>query len=637
MLLFVDTTIKSSIFCVRNLEMSEIFSNFVPDLSKRIMSFLHIKYLKLLIISVLTQTFAVALLTSCSDGSETLELEVIYTTDVHGSLLPYDFLKQHAEESSMAKVSSFLQQERATMGDNIILLDNGDMLQGDPSMYYFNYEAIREVHLAARIYNYLGYDAVNIGNHDFESGEIIYRDHLPKQMDAQLLGANCIDIRTGQPMFKPYTIVRKGNFKIAILGITTPDVTQWLPKQMYPHLRFETMTETAQMWVRRIRSHEDPDLLIVMFHAGDENPERTTSHGEKILDGVSAVLDAVDGIDIALIGHDHEIRTDVIVTRHGNQIPVLQPAPHAQQIGAIKVTLTRKLGRNTDVKFSDERLIDTRELEQDDDFYNNFEDAIVNINKYLDKPLGQLNEDLDGVSSLVNQSSLMDFIHEVQLNTAKADISFASALSVFDTIRSGDVTMRQLFRMYKYENQIDKFWMLGKEVKQFLEWGAGQQYNQMKNEDDYVLSFQRDSLGNPIMTNFGPKLATPQYNFTSAAGIDYTIDISKPTGSRVTIHSMADGSKFDPEHRYIVVMSSYQASGGGGFISGGLGWNAEEVRYHTISETSKDIRHYIARYIVRQNGIVQIGDNGHWNVVPANWVSKNKKRDIEMLLPYIRK
>lgn len=601
------------------------------------MSFRYIAFLKVLIISVLTHIIAVALLTSCSDDGETLELEVIYTTDVHGSLLPYDFLKQHAEESSMAKVSSFIQQKRAEMGENVILLDNGDMLQGDPSMYYFNYEAIREEHLAARIYNYLGYDAVNMGNHDFESGEIIYRDHLPKQMEAPLLGANCIDIRTGQPMFKPYTILQKGNFKIAILGITTPDVTQWLPKQMYPHLRFETMTETAQMWVRRIRSHENPDMLIVMFHAGAENPERITSHGEKIRDGVNAVLDAVEGIDLALIGHDHEIRADLTVTRNGDQIPILQPAPHAQQVGSIKVTLTRKLGRQTEVTFNDGLLVDTRDLELDNAFCHDFEDAITDINHYLDKPLGQLNEDLDGASSLIDQSSLMDFIHEVQLNTAKADISFASALSVFDTIRNGDVTMRQLFRMYKYENQIDKFWMLGKEVKQFLEWGAGQQYNQMKNEDDYILSFQRDSLGNPVMTNFGPKLATPQYNFTSAAGINYTVDISKPAGSRITIHSMADGSKFDPEHRYIVVMSSYQASGGGGFISKGLGWNAEEVRYHTISETSKDIRYYIARYITRQNGIVHIGDNGHWEVIPANWVSKNKQRDIEMLVPYIRK
>lgn len=601
------------------------------------MSFRYNSFLTLLILSVLVHTMAVPLFTSCTDEGETMELEIIYTTDVHGSLLPYDFLKQKPEESSMAKVSSFVNQERSAMGENIILLDNGDMLQGDPSMYYFNYEAIREVHLAARVYNYLGYDAVNIGNHDFESGEIIYRDHLPKQMEASLLGANCIDIRTGQPMFKPYTILQRGNFKIAVLGITTPDVTQWLPKQMYPHLRFETMTETAQMWVSRIRSHEDPDMLIVLFHAGAENPERTTSHGDKIQDGVTAVLNTVDGIDMALIGHDHEIRSEEFITHQGNRIPVLQPAPHAMQVGTIKVTMTRKLGRQTEIKFSDQRLIDTRDMELDTDFCQNFEDAITDINHYLDKPLGQLSEDLDGASSLISQSTLMDFIHDVQLNTAKAEISFASALSVFETIQRGDLTMRQLFRMYRFENQIDKFWMLGKDVKQFLEWGAGQQYNQMKNADDYILSFQRDSVGKPIMTNFGPKLATPQYNFTSAAGINYTVDISKPAGNRITIHSMADGTKFDPEHRYIVVMSSYQASGGGGFIDKGLEWNTEEVRYHTISETSKDIRYYIARHIVQHDGIVSIGDNGHWNVEPSAWIERNRQRDIEMLLPYIKK
>lgn len=591
------------------------------------------------IYSILAVTIiaSVSLFSSCIDDGETMELEIVYTTDVHGSLLPYDFLKQKAEEASMAKVSSYIKQQRLEMDDRLILLDNGDMLQGDPSMYYFNYEAIREEHLAARIYNYLGYDAVNLGNHDFESSETIYRDHLPKQMHAPLLGANCIDTRTGQPMFKPYTILQKGTFKIAILGITTPDVTQWLPKQMYPHLRFETMTETAEMWVSRIRSHENPDLLIVMFHAGAENPERTTKHGEVIYDGVSAVLDKVEGIDLALIGHDHEVRANIETTHNGNRIPVLQPAPHAQQVGTIKVALTRKMGRKTQIKFSNQELIDTRTLNLDPDFCHQFNDAETDINHYLDKSLGQLHTELDGTSSLIGQSSLMDFIHDVQLKTANADISFASALSIFDTIPSGDITMRQLFRMYKFENQIDKFWMLGSEVVKFLEWGVGQQYNHMKNEDDYVLSFQRDSLGQPVMTQFGPKLATPQYNFTSAAGINYTVDVSKPAGHRISVHSMADGTPFDPDHRYIVVLSSYQASGGGGFISKGLGWNAEEVRYHTISETSKDIRYYIARHILRKNGIVEISDNGHWNVVPTDWVSKNKQRDIEMLLPYIRK
>lgn len=589
---------------------------------------------------VLAATIAVIpafFMPSCFGDGETMELEIVYTTDVHGSLLPYDFLKQRPEESSMANIATFIYQERAELGDKVILLDNGDMLQGDPSMYYFNYEAIREEHLAAKIYNYLGYDAVNIGNHDFESGETIYLDHLPKQMHSPLLGANCIDTRTNQPIFKPYTVIQKGNFKVAILGITTPDVVQWLPKQMYPHLKFDTMTETAEMWVNRIRSHENPDLLIVMFHAGSENPERLSSRGEKIKDGVEQVLKTVSGIDLALIGHDHESIVKEFKTLEGDIIPVMQPSPHAQQVGAIKVRLNRKFGRETKLEFYEERLIDSKNLDADQKFCDDFRQAVTDINSYLDKPLGHLPSDLDGTSSLVVQSSLMDFIHDVQLNTAKADISFASALSVFDTIPSGNITMRQLFRMYKYENQVNKFWMTGKDVKKFLEWGAGMQYNQMKTDKDYVLSYQTDSTGAVMMSHFGPRLATPQYNFTSAAGINYTIDLTQPAGSRITIHSMADGTPFDPDHRYIVVLSSFQASGGGGFIPQGLGWSKDDVRYHTISETAKDIRYYIARHIIRQNGEITISDNGHWDVIPKDWVEKNKQRDIQMLLPYLKK
>lgn len=580
--------------------------------------------------------FCLFFLSSCSSVTQNneTELKIIYTTDTHGSLLPYDFFKQETDSCSLANLSSYIKKQRQEYPGRLILLDGGDLIQGSPDMYYYNYQAIRNTHLASRVMNYLGYDAMTLGNHDFEPGEAVYYDHLPIQCKMSLLAANAIDTRTNEPMFKPYTIIERDGFKICVFGMITADTEHWLPRMLIPNLRFDPMIETARKWLPEIIKKEQPDYVIGMFHAGSEIVNRTDKNGIGYMDGSIPVAMSVRGIDMLLMGHDHAIRCDYLVNDYGDTIPVMQPNSHADEFGEIKLHLKRNLDGTvkSDVKM---KRLKTKNFPIDKDYAKAFQGAIDSVNAYLDQPLGKVSTTLDGLGSLVGQTNLMDLIHTVQLSVTEAQISLTSTLSTFSDINKGSITMRNLFDMYKYENQVHKLWMTGRDVKNFLEYGYSRQFNQMTSANDHLLSFSVDNNGNVEVDHFGPKLKTPQYNFTSAAGINYIVDVSKPYGQRVVIKSMADGSKFELDKRYYVVMNSYQAAGGGGFLTNGLGWTKEDIKYHTITESTLDMRYYIASYI-KEHGTIEPTKNGEWKVVPENWWKQNKERDKKIMEPYLK-
>ena len=593
-----------------------------------------------LTLSILLCLSALPLISSC--GSDEVrgnaDLSIVLTTDMHGAFLPYDFLRQTPDSNSMANVASLIKQVRTENPDGTILLDNGDLIEGTPAMYYYNYVAMREQHLASRVMNYLGYDAMTVGNHDLEGGESVYYDHLMRDYKMPWLGANAIDTRNDRPMFKPYAIIERKGLKIAILGLVTSEVPKWVPKLACPNLEFESMLTSASYWVPIIESTEKPDLLVGLFHAGSETVECKDGSEQTYLDGAIPVAQQVRGFDLILLGHDHQDRKDTIVNAYGDSIPVYQPSAHGEMVGRIDLCVHRNQRKANGHLRADVvvQSVVTKNLPVDTDYMTNVEGVQQEVNGFLDNPIGAMSKRLDGSASLVGPSNIMDLVHSVQLSVSGADISMASCISNFTSIDGDALTMRQLFAIYKYENQVSKIWMSGYDVKRFLEFGYSRQFNQMRSADDHLLSFVCDNDGCVMTDRFGPVMLTPQYNFTSAAGINYTVDVSRKMGDRVTIHSMADGSPFELERRYNVVMSSYQAAGGGAFLPIGLGWNKEEIDFHTIYSTVRDMRYYINQYI-REFKTQPHVPLGEWQVVPQDWWQVAKERDLEILLPHLLK
>lgn len=572
-----------------------------------------------------------AMLASCSSRPEQADLVLLYTTDIHGACLPFDIRRNAPAKTSMANVCTYVEEQREQHPDAVMLFDTGDFLQGQPSMYYYNYVATDASHIVAETYNYLQYDALGVGNHDIETGEAVYHDRLPNQFQMPWLCANAIDQRTGEPMFQPYCIINRQGIKVAILGMITPNIAAWLPKQLWPNLEFEDMVECAQHWIPIIQEKEKPDVIVGLFHSGhDYNSNGNNIDTYKNENGGVAAAIKVPGFDIVLCGHDHQVSLEQVVNVKGDTVQVLDAQTQAAKVGRadIHLALDKQTGKYQ--KQTTTSLVEMKDYAPSEKFAEKFQYAVDEVNAYVDKPLGELTASLYGEESLLGPSTFIDFIHEVQLWSTGADISLASVLTPHDSVSAGPITMRQLFTLYKYENLLFCVRMTGEEVRRYLDFGFDRQFGLMKNANDHLLAFLTNEQGNVMTDNFGPRFVTPTFNFTCAAGIRYTLDVSKPKGERLTIHSMSDGTPFDPAKEYKVAINSYQASGGGGFVTEGLGWDDNELEKRLLSTTQKDVRRYVAEYI-EEHKTINPQLRGDWEIVPQAWWQRGAERDRKFI------
>lgn len=572
------------------------------------------------------------LLASCATPKpEEADLVLLYTTDLHGACLPFDFKKNQPANISLANVCTYVEQQRQEHPEAVMLFDTGDFLQGQPSIYYSNFVDTTDTHIMAEVFNYLKYDAVGVGNHDIETGEDVYERRLPAQFQMPWLCANAIDQRTGQPMYEPYTIIERQGIKVAVLGMITPHIHAWLPKTLWPNLEFEDMVECAKKWVPIIQQKEQPDVLVGLFHAGYDytagGTDFDTPYNEN---GSVPVAMKVPGFDIVLCGHDHQPCMYKVENVAGDSVLILDARTQAVAVGRADIHL-----KLVDGKYQKEitpSLVEMADYAADPAFCSHFQSFIDEVNGYVDAPLGELTSTLEGEPSLYGPSEFQDFIHEAQLWATGADISFASVLAPHDKIPAGPLTMRQLFTLYKYENQLFTLSMTGQNVKDYLEFGFTNQFSTMSSANDHLLAFKKDENGKIITNAYGPQFATPTFNYTCAAGIRYTVDVSKPAGQRVSILSMSDGSEFSLDKTYNVAINSYQASGGGDFIPKGLGWDDATLQSHIVNASPKDVRRYIADYI-QQIKTVTPRLRGDWQVIPTDWWKKGIETDKKFTNP----
>ena len=208
------------------------------------------------------------LIVAVSAQDKIVKLKIVETSDIHGNYYPYDFILRHEAGGSLARIHAFVQKEREVYKDNLLLLDNGDILQGQPCAYYYNYIDTVSPHLAAEVLNYMQYNTGNMGNHDVETGRAVF-DRWADDCKFPILGANIIDTATGKTHFKPYEVLERDGVKIVVLGMITPAIPVWLSENLWKGLRFDDMEETARKWMKIIREKEKPDLVIGIFSMPD--------------------------------------------------------------------------------------------------------------------------------------------------------------------------------------------------------------------------------------------------------------------------------------------------------------------------------------------------------------------------------
>ncbi|MFG3548697.1 bifunctional metallophosphatase/5'-nucleotidase [Streptomyces sp. NPDC047725] len=512
------------------------------------------------------------------DRRKRYALTVLGTTDLHGHVFNWDYFKDAEYKDAagnaqgLARVSTLVNRVREEKGRaNTLLLDAGDTIQGTPLTYYYAKvdpitAAGGPVHPMAQAMNAIGYDAVALGNHEFNYGIETLRK-FEEQCDFPLLGANAVDATTLRPAFPPYfmkTFRVKGAppVKVAVLGLTNPGIAIWDKAYVQGKLAFPGLEEQAAKWVPRLRSM-GADVVVVSAHSGTSG---TSSYGDQVPYVENAAADVarkVPGIDAILVGHAHaeipEMR--VVNERTGRTVVLSEPLCYAERLTLFDFELVLERGR-WQVESVRASLRDSSTVEDDPEITELLADEHAKVVAYVNQVVGTATETLTTVEARYKDAPIIDLITKVQedvvrralAGTAYASLPVLAQASPFSRtsqIPAGDVTIRDLSSLYVYDNTLAAKLMTGAQLRAYLEFSA-----------EYYAQTAADA---PVdvakLTNANGR---PDYNYDYVSGLTYEIDIARPAGSRIVNLSFG-GVPLDDAQQFVLAVNNYRANGGGAF------------------------------------------------------------------------
>lgn len=529
----------------------------------------------LLIISV----FMLSLL-SCNrvkDGDHLIDIYV--TSDVHGCYFSKYYLDDSVKPNSLSKVSSVVGSARRD-NEDIILIDNGDNLQGDNVAFYFNYVDTSARHIYARMADYLKYDAIILGNHDVEAGHPVY-DRIKEQHTAPLLAANAICTdgeNAGKPYFDEYTIVYKGGLKVAIIGLTNPKVTHWITESLYEGMEFLNCDDMVQALVDRVRDKEHPDFVIVATHCGSGEEDMESIENDGLY-----LAKHLEGVDLVIGGHDHRSRTERY-TDKATPTAYVDPGARCNYLGHAVFNLTYKGGKRVKDSISLE-LIPMADIDPDAGFDAEFEEDYNKVKEFTLRKICTVSSPFALSDALDGPSAYMDLLYDLQLSATGADITFAAPLTSSGVINAGDLVYNDLTRIYPFENKLFTISLTGQQIKNYLEYS-------------YDRWLRREG---------------PAYCYDSAGCIIYKVYKRRPMGSRVVIESMQDGTPFELDKTYQVAITSYRAMGGDGLLSVGAGLDVSNPDNY-ITGRYGDLKELLYDYLEKA-GTLEPKINDNWKFI----------------------
>lgn len=524
-------------------------------------------------------------------------------------------------QGTMARVSTYLKRQRKSYGDRIILLDNGDILQGQPTCYYTNYIKTDVPNIAAEVINYLQYDAQNFGNHDVETGHAVY-DKWVSEMKCPVLGANIVDTNTGKPYVKPYTIIEREGVRVAILGMLTPAIPNWLHESLWTGLRFEEMIQSARHWVKVLKEREKADVIVGLFHSGWEGGITTPDYDEDVS---RKIAETVEGFDVIFFGHDHTERNTTV-----NGVLCLDPSCNAVKVAQATITLKinneKPDSKSIEVVSKKGEIVDITGESIDQHFMAHFQSQTDAIRQFVERQLGTFVSPMRSRDCFFGPAPFTDLIHLLQLEHTHADVSFNAPLAFNTDISAGPIYMSDMFKLYRFENKIYVLRMTGEEIRKHLEMSYDLWTNSMQHADDHIMLLAPKAPGDNQREGF----KNYTFNFDSAAGIDYVVDVTKPKGQKVNILRFSDGRPFNEKAWYKVAMNSYRGNGGGELLTRGAGIPLDSINNRIIYMSERDQRYYLTQKIERE-GRVEGKSLNNWHFIPEAWARPAIERDRKLL------
>ncbi len=480
-----------------------------------------------------------------ADDPQTAKLTILHTSDLHGTVLPFnDNANRPSNKGSLAQVATLVEEIRSGANHPVLVLDSGDTLQGTPLEQFVHVRWGEQSPTIAAM-NRIGYQAMAVGNHEFNFGLEVLR-RAEEQAAFHFLSANTLSEGTAEPAFSPYAVFETGPLKVGVLGLTTPNIPGWEKSENYAGLEFQPMDEAARRWVPILRDDEGCDLVVVIAHTGFEHdPDSGEPNGTEH-ENFAWRLTAVPGIDLLLTGHTH----DDIPPRLISGVIVSQPSSRAQLLTRIDLELARTEGGWDIARWSGTNL-PTGTAPAAAEIVEAAGPVQKRVAAALDNAVGEVTSEVVVDRCRLEDCAAVDLIHAVQLEASGADLSLAALLNArAPRLAPGPVSWRWIHAFYVYPNTLVAVRLTGDQVRDVLEHAAR-----------YYDGFECPAEGGcTVLTD----PAIPTYNVDNMAGVDYRIDPTRAEGSR--IHDLRyDGLPLDPHAEFTVVCNSYRAAGGGLF------------------------------------------------------------------------
>ncbi len=506
------------------------------------------------VVALVALLVAVAGATSCAANpgpakpgnaaTETVDLVVAATTDVHGRLTGWDYYAGAPDASrGLSRAATIVDSVRAANPDRVVLVDAGDMLQGNPLSFVAARIDTAQRNPAIVAMNAMRYDAAAIGNHDFGYG-LSTLGRAIKDASFPLLAANAY-LASGPRAYPAYVIVKRGGVRLGIVGATTPGAMLWERDNLRGRVVLRDIVAEVRTAVAEARA-KGADGIVVVLHSGLSGGSGydTVAAGVGSENVAARVAREVPGIDLIVFGHSHQELADTVI----NGTRLLQPKNWATSVGVAHLTLERTSGAWRVARTRGTTVQSAGHAEQAA-VVSAVARAHAATVAYVNRVVGSTPVAWRADSARVRDTPLIDFILEVERRAANADLASTAAFSLDASLDAGPITEARLARLYPYDNTLRAIRISGRQLRDYLEFSAR-----------YFRTFAGDTGRTISLVNE----RVPGYNYDIVAGADYVIDVSRPAGSRVVALSV-DGKPVADTDTFTMAVNNYRQSGGGGY------------------------------------------------------------------------
>lgn len=523
-----------------------------------------------------------------ASGQQRAQVTVLQTTDLHGHIYPLDYYTNKPDMNGLAKAATLIKQARKE-NPNLLLLDSGDTIQGTPLAYYHNKKNNQPPDPMMLVMSYLKYDAMAIGNHEYNFGLKVL-EKARREAQFPWLSANTYRKGTEQTAYDPYLVKEVNGVRVGILGLTTPGVPAWENPENYAGLEFRETVSEAKKWVTVLREKERVDLVIISMHMGIEKDLRTgeINPGQVANENAAAAIaEQVPGVDCILMGHTHREVPALFI----NNVLLTQADKYADRLARADFYLEKLAGGRWRVAAKSARtLMIDEKVVPDEEVLKLAEPYDRETQAWLNRVIGESSSELTAEDARFRDTAILDLIQRVQMEEGKADVSMAASFNDRARLPKGAVTVRDISGLYIYENTLVVIEVTGQQLKDALEHSA-----------KYFRAYEPNK---PIADLVDEKI--PGYSFDVAEGVTYDLDISKPIGQRIQ-NLRFRNQPLMPSQKLRLAINNYRLNGGGGYTM----FKGAPV----VSRSSTEIRELIIDWVER-NKQIPAEPNNNWRILP---------------------